>query len=1087
MFRAVLWKEWREQAAVVVALLVLGGGVLAAVVQLGGEPYRAETALFALLGTRAGIAFVMLAVTAGVTIGGTLFAGETEAGTVAFLHGLPPTRNRHWWAKIASGLLLTVGAGVVLIAEGLTAGVVSNETVIPGAAAFAGFLVLAAFGWGAVGSVLARTTLAACGIGLLCAVTAIFFAIVFGATFKEILRSMMGGPDHESTNVAFLVSLVLWVFGPLPLSWLLYVAPDWSRDTPAPLTEPTKRKGRRSVRPALGGRSGLGLFALLWLSFRQWLVPVSILGATSLALGLSMLAEPVPMLAAWPVVTLFAGALVGTIGWADEQGRGSYRFWGERRLPATRLWLAKVSAGLALTLGLGLLFLLPSVVRAIANSKEATAAATPFPLLLIGGRSLWNIAFFTFLWPVYGFVAGHLAGLLFRKTIVAFAVAVLAGGAVAGLWFPSVYAGGLHVWQFAATPLAVVITARLLMRSWATDRLAEPRAVTVLVVGLVVAFLTTTAGLAWRVLEVPVIPEGEDDLKFAKSIPTPDQNQAGAEVRAGLTKLQAIPGEVKARETTAWLFPNVEPATNGIGVQKLFSLQIHEVATRGYPADRPDLDAWMDDMFAGGWDEPILAAAGKPLGVVENVNDMIFPGWSPLTYELRTAAYLMIARGLQKQARGDPAAYTKYLDATLAASRNMRNKSVYNCVLFGLVAEQAALSSVSTWLERLGDRPDLLREVREVLARHEATNPVAVGENWLAEQTLHRNSVNNPTRWAAKYLDYYEPPSHRLSRSSARNDAEMEMIGFAWAVPWERERLNRIIGLRNVDLNAGAEYSRGGPVFLDPSLDGGRRLPMVAGQLAEREALRRAATLLVNLRLFQAETGKPASDLGQLVPKYLAAVPADPFDGKPFRYRLSAGEWIEMETIEPTYQATVFGPGAKDPSFPPLPIWDGVDPNRNLTQREFDAVAAVGSGLIRYPKPLPGPPGLEEYRGAVDALPGEGWTYPEYAFDAVAAAAGGIVQWPLQPFVEPGDVVGGVVPGGTFRYSVEGSVEIPGVGLITRMYRRRQRVESGQGVLWSIGPDGVDDGGKMTDERHSPGGRAGGDRIWIVPPPTNPN
>src|SRR5262249_15613542 len=54
----------------------------------------------------------------------------------------------------------------------------------------------------------------------------------------------------------------------------------------------------------------------------------------------------------------------------------------------------------------------------------------------------------------------------------------------------------------------------------------------------------------------------------------------------------------------------------------------------------------------------------------------------------------------------------------------------------------------------------------------------------------------------------------------------------------------------------------------------------------------RAARLIVALALYQVETGKPAGRLEDLVPRYLAALPADPFSGQPFHYRVSLGERI---------------------------------------------------------------------------------------------------------------------------------------------------------------------------------------------------
>jgi hypothetical protein len=54
----------------------------------------------------------------------------------------------------------------------------------------------------------------------------------------------------------------------------------------------------------------------------------------------------------------------------------------------------------------------------------------------------------------------------------------------------------------------------------------------------------------------------------------------------------------------------------------------------------------------------------------------------------------------------------------------------------------------------------------------------------------------------------------------------------------------------------------------------------------------RIGELMVALRLYQAEVGKPAATLEELTPKYLASVPVSPVDLQPIRYRLSRGEEI---------------------------------------------------------------------------------------------------------------------------------------------------------------------------------------------------
>ena len=128
------------------------------------------------------------------------------------------------------------------------------------------------------------------------------------------------------------------------------------------------------------------------------------------------------------------------------------------------------------------------------------------------------------------------------------------------------------------------------------------------------------------------------------------------------------------------------------------------------------------------------------------------------------------------------------------------------------------------------------------------------------------------------------------------------------------------------------------------------------------------------LRWYQAENGRPADKLDDLVPKYLPAVPDDPFQkGQPFHYRLSKGEKIVWPLGEPG-----------GPPMPPMP--PGGPP----------------------PQPAPAP----------------------------------------APLLPPP------------------SVEVP----------------PGQGVLWSVGPDGRDDGGVR--QANTKGYTLPGeDVIFLVPPP----
>jgi hypothetical protein len=75
------------------------------------------------------------------------------------------------------------------------------------------------------------------------------------------------------------------------------------------------------------------------------------------------------------------------------------------------------------------------------------------------------------------------------------------------------------------------------------------------------------------------------------------------------------------------------------------------------------------------------------------------------------------------------------------------------------------------------------------------------------------------------------------------------------------------------------------------------------------------AELMVALRRYQAETGRPAERLEQLEPKYLEEIPADPFGGASLRYRLSKGE----EIMWPGDGQNLVGAGAGAPIPPGAP------------------------------------------------------------------------------------------------------------------------------------------------------------------------
>jgi hypothetical protein len=1037
VLRAVLWKEVREQAAILVALLALGGGLIVAVAQVADRAGDGLPTAFRSYLDAPRVAALMLAATAGVVVGGALFAGEREAGTFGVLELLPAARWAVWRAKVAAGAGIAAVAGGILAAVGAASGAFGAQAV----AGWIGWtlaVTLLAYGWGAFGSALrvSRTTLTACGVGLV-AIPFAGLAVYLLTTGLLAVTGLDRGPVARQFggSLAAQATLYLLVVLPVGLSGLVFTAPDRERYA----TASRRAAGTAARRP--GRRLPGGSYrAAVWLAARQcrgYAVGGAVMCGVA---GLALLHPELPMLAGWPAVTLFAGVMAGALGWADEQTAGANRFWGERRLPPGRLWAAKVGVGLALALGWCLIALAPNVVRYVADARhEGPAVEGVFRLGLLADAGVYSL-YFVFLWPAYGFAFGHLAGLLFRKPVVAVGVGLLTAGPAAGLWIPSLLGGGLHLWQVAGPPLLAVVAARLVMRAWAADRVGSRRPLVTLTAAAMLAVVVSGAAVGYRVAEVEVIPEAGDDLRFAATVPYLDSDDNGREFRRVATLFrQGHPGAGRG----LWWGP-AAPADN----PNTPSEQAVEVCRGGWAAARLGFANWLDAVNEPGWEEVLVKAAGLPPGPIDNPRVRTLfspPGDADLVHEV---AAVTLARGLRMQAAGDPAAFVPRLDAALAASRSARKQQPSMAWGVGAVAEQLAAVATDRWLDALAaGRGDLLAAAAAALARHDALCPRDPAEAFLADRMLVRNTVLAPSEWAPKQLGFELERSGLGDPETVRRraDGEAAVLGFAWAVPWERERLARVVGMGNDPARAGdvARLTRGLYLLGGYARFGSHARP---GEWSMRGAAdARAAMLKVALRRYALDHGGPPATLDALVPAYLAAVPADPFDRvpvfpavryRPFKYRVSAGEWVEW--VEPRIPPPAPGP-------PPRP-WPVA-----LPEELQPAVGAAIGGAAFLPQEeldrvAPGPFGRMTSMGPVGGPPSDA-----DAFGAVIGGASGPVFTPVD--------------------------------------RRMLQVPAGWGVVWSNGPDGADDGGTVRTQPNAELGRGRyppADLIYLVPPPGTP-
>jgi hypothetical protein len=862
MIRAMMWKEWREQRAVAATVLGFGAAALYLTAQFA-EPMTGGRAWEG--GGPRELMALALAYLAGAVSGAILLADEKEVGTLEFMDTLPSPRRTVWVGKAVAGGVLTAGQclAIALVAVGVGS---IDERLGPRVYGFILVLVgLLAYAWGTFGGALARSTLGAVFQGSIASVAAglvllVPFVLMFGA--RGFTRPF---------GMPLFTFYGCWVGVGLAGSALLFTGLDRRRTAARRWPGMAHAPDRR---PLLGG-----VRALTWLTARQAVLVSA--GAVTLALlaGGVMLAPDAHPLFIWPGATLALGVLAGVTTVGEEQVRGVARFWAERRLPLGRLWAVKTGAHFAL-----------AVAAAAVVGVFVVAASPHVPFHSRLARELWpEFGRFLTLGLVYGFVVGHLAGMVFRKAIVAGLVATVVAVTLAGLILPSVIGGGAAAWQVWGPVAILLVVARLLLYPWATERVATRGPVLRAIGGVGAAVLVAGAGIGYRAAEIPAAPDRLAESGFADSLPSFEANGVGHLVKTAAAQYRAI--ALEARD----LYPGRRlpggDARRG-PVPPDVEDPLVRVLRSGWTPDAAQLDPWLNRVFAAEWVNDLEKAADQPPGVYEDPRDLDYFTPPDTFLNLRDMTIALRVRAMQRQAAGDSDAFPRLLKAGLAAVRTARYRGGLQSVDVALDSEFTLLSGLPEWLDRLDGRPDLVREVLTVLDRHEAQMATGSEDVFWAEQIILRNTMERVGSWLPRVLD---PRPDRVQSPDDRADAEANLVAFAWHVPWEQVRRERLLRL---------ETSR--PV--NPEWLSGIHRPHQwrqafdrAAELAEIErralTVRRFARLRAALRLYGLEHRTPAPDLAALVPSYLSAVPVDPFTGGPLGYRLSTGETLAAGSL----------------------------------------------------------------------------------------------------------------------------------------------------------------------------------------------
>jgi hypothetical protein len=856
--RVLLWKEVREQWVIWLALVLGASGLtVAASVWLDSNPFGYEVW---------GGSLVVTAWIYGLVCGSQLLAGETEGKTQTFLDTLPGTRRRLWRAKACVGLVLWVALVAALAVVGLLLFRGSAEAipVLLGALAAAAFVGGTGYACGLYCGSFAKTVLGAAGRAILTQVTISFFlGMTAGVLDLFKLRSAL------KEEVVITTFLGLAAVAVALRSRAIYSLPDrLRRSPPRPLPE--------------ASASPVGLAG----SFRhelyeaRWFIPgMALLGLV----GMVVLASRGT--AAWPVLSLVLGVVCGLTVFAGERG------W----LPRA---VIRFAIGVAAALVMALAF--PLLGRTH-TEPEAAPHVEPFAgRVQVSAVSALatNPGVFETFGLVNGFACGLLAGLLFRERLLAAAAGTGLAALFGGIWLPTLYTGGgLQAWHLFAVPAIFSVVVIPLAYARTAGRLTTLWPVSLAVGALLGAGLVTVGALWYRATEMPPDPNPVDPEAFAASLPKPGENRAGRLTVDVLVWLDALRGVPLFFDDDGR--PQVLPPDKAAPAGKAYADFIRQtvrVTARGW-LDDPDLATFLDRAFEEPQMRDLADIAGRPTGLVEDPREQTLRTPQRDLTSGRDAALLLVARGLQQQHGGDPAAFVGHLGTGLALARNLRLGSLGLESVGGTSVELVMTIGVARWLEHLDGRPDLLRQALTVLLAHN-------------DSPRSDPEVKRKTRLLI-LLNTFADPSE-LPRAGDGADpffaaapSDRALLQFAWSAPWEQVRLRRLLdGIASNDPDARYRVRQlVPPVAAIPLGRFNAQDLYLERSRPVRPLFGRVAALQVALRLFEAEQGRPADKLDELVPKYLPAIPADPYDGKPFRYRLSKGETLDWPPDDYDYRA----------------------------------------------------------------------------------------------------------------------------------------------------------------------------------------
>ncbi len=547
-FRRLIWKEYRLQRALWIAMALLNAMLLF---------------LFHVFALNSTERFywqfsIGLALPAFYCLGcgATLFAGEREEGTYEFQRSLPVGAKTVFAAKFtfafvsAAAMFALVGLALMF----LHPGVVVNPVEIMHRYAVAlakrmPLLGLEMLLWATFFSLLLRRVLVAAVLGVAVASIHFYFA-------RGWFSHFWGKDLWVAPELVVLTSAVALAD--------LWLGINWFR-------EKRERRGR-FAQPILGvGASAWSdhffrpgrlttISRLVWQHWRQTsrlamiLVGATMLPLVVICIGRLVMLEPptnfwqyqtnganyhftsTPISFFFGIVPAFVGvSLLGLIAFhPDQWGRG-YRFLADRGAPPKYVWLsrqlicwASVAAALPALLAAAL-FLAPTVIDLINGGELPVARLIAAICIMVIGYVILSVA------------AGQFCSMFFHSGILAGLFSIILTLVLAGwcglMWLWQVS----WLWSMLPIPLALLLATRLRTRDWLVER-NTPRAWLRPILALTIPTVALlTAVPLYRVYQIPLVDPGFSPEEFAREM-TPEERTTLEQYEQALQKYK-IPRE----------------------------------------------------------------------------------------------------------------------------------------------------------------------------------------------------------------------------------------------------------------------------------------------------------------------------------------------------------------------------------------------------------------------------------------------------------------------------------------------------------------------------------------------------------------